>query len=53
MWNIVLVQNNGQSRTFKYRKTGSGAYSLSDAIYQALHLTGLNTPIASVTVTVI
>ena len=39
MWNIVVVDNNG-SQTYKYTKTGSGAYSLLDAITQALKGTG-------------
>lgn len=52
MWNIVIVDGGGRSRTFKYKKTGSGAFSLTDAIYQALKTTGL-VGVTSVTATII
>lgn len=52
MWNIVIVDGGGKSTTFKYRKTGENAFSLSDAIYQALHTTNLN-GVTSVTATII
>ena len=51
MWQIVIVAQTGGG-TFKYRKTGDGAYSLSDALYQALHNTGLKN-VTSVTATII
>lgn len=51
MWNISIVTNNG-TKVFKYKKIGSGAFSLSDAIYQALHVTGLS-GVSSVTATII
>jgi hypothetical protein len=51
MWQIVLVAQVG-SATYKYPKTGSGSYSLSDAIYQALHKTNLKN-VTSVTATII
>jgi hypothetical protein len=51
MWNISIVTNQG-TKVYKYRKTGDGAYSLSDAIYQALHVTGLS-GVTSVTATII
>lgn len=52
MWNIVIVDGGGRSWTYKYRKTGENAYSLSNAIYEALHTTGLN-GVTSVTATII
>jgi len=51
MWNIVIVDNTG-SKTFKYKKIGSGAYSLNDAIEEAIKITNLKN-IISVTATII
>lgn len=51
MWNISIVTNSG-TKVFKYNKTGSDAYSLSNAIYEALHTTGLS-GVSSVTATII
>lgn len=51
MWNISIVTNNG-TKVFKYPKLGAEAYSLSDAIYQALHTGGL-VGVTSVTATII
>ncbi len=51
MWNISIVTNSG-TKVFKYPKTGARSFSLSDAIYQALHVTGLS-GVTSVTATII
>ena len=51
MWNISIVTNSG-TKVFKYPKNGNVAFSLSDAIYQALHTTGL-AGVTSVTATII
>ncbi len=51
MWNISIVAS-GITKVFKYKKVGVNSYSLSDAIYQALHTTGLS-GVTSVTATII
>lgn len=52
MWRVIIVDWAGRSWTYQYRKTGSGAYSMDDAIYQATHAKNFG-GIASVTTTII